>query len=188
MPDNFKEPVPGADEVFCELGRFFVKFEHVIRWMGTAVTFILQRNGLRNQQLAHILLAEQTAYPIKSMLQAMVVEVAQLNAEEVTIINSIFKRVQDLIDQRNMLVHSFTVVGQADGKADFAADGYKLSRGRSGAGVKAFSMTATELRNLSTECIEVERLIDHIQITLLTEKKFTETFVVSKGAVTLLAR
>lgn len=183
MSNGTDESTRLANEVFCELGRFSVKFEHVVSAMAYAITFTLQKNGLRNQQLAHIVLAEQTAYPIKSMLQAMVAQVAQLDESERGVVNRIFKRVQDLIDHRNQLLHSFTVVGAADEGQEFAADGFKLSRGRTGSGTKDHRMSATALRELCSECTAVESLINGLQIAIMTERKIGACFSMSNDEV-----
>lgn len=57
----------------------------------------------------------------------MVAEVTQPDDLERSILDRIFLRVQDLIDHRNQLLHSFNVVGATDGDQEFVADGYKLS-------------------------------------------------------------
>lgn len=98
MSETHNQSTNGADEVFCEFGRFVVLFERVVQSMGFSISFILSSEGLRNQQLGHIVLADQTAASIKSILQAMVGETAKPDQTETTIISKIFKRIQELIE------------------------------------------------------------------------------------------
>jgi len=185
MSETHKQSTNGADEVFCEFGRFVVLFERVVQSMGFSISFILSSEGLRNQQLGHIVLAEQTAAPIRSILQAMVREIAKPDQDETTILSKIFKRIQELTEQRNLLVHGFSAIGQRDGEAAFTSDGYKLKRKAAGVGIQQFRLTAAELRNLCLECNEVEALVDRVTATILQKKKFTATFTLAGGVVSL---
>jgi hypothetical protein len=119
------------------------------------------------------------------MLHAMVAEIAQPNPEETAIISKIFKRIQELTEQRNLLVHGFSAIGQRDGEEAFTSDGYKLRRKASGVGIQQFRFTAAELRNLCLDCNAVEALVDRVTITILRKKKFTESFTLIAGVVAL---
>lgn len=188
MSQSQKPSTNGADEVFCEFGWFVVLFERVVQSMGFSISFILSSEGLRNQQLGHIVLADQTAAPIKSILQAQIGEVAKPDQDEATIISKIFKRIQELIEQRNLLVHGFSAIGQRGGEAAFTSNGYKLKRKASGVCIQQFRLTVGDFRNLCLECNEVEALVDRVTVTILQKKKFTATFTLAGGVVALAPR
>ncbi|WP_296951808.1 hypothetical protein [uncultured Massilia sp.] len=175
-----------ADRIFCEIGRFAVKFEHVVMSIGWGITFLLHSQGLKNQQLAHIILAELTAYPAKSILQAMIAEVAELDDQDRSITDKIFKRVQSLIETRNDLVHSVTMVG-ARGEDDptFRADSHKLTRGRKGAGVKSSQNSVQTLKALSEECTAVDDLINRLWTTVASGEKVSSQFILNGDTVIL---
>lgn len=178
-----------ADSIFCEIGRFAVKFEHVVMSIGFGITFLLQSQGLRNQQLAHIILAELTAYPAKSILQAMVAEVAKLDDQDRAITDKIFKRVQGLIELRNDLVHSVTMVGTIDSDSvAYRADSHKLTRGRKGAGVKSTQNSLETLKALSEECTAVDDLINRLWTTVVSNGKVSSQFLVNGDSVDLRPR
>ncbi len=188
MPDEISNNEAGeerrrADEVFCELGRFVVKFEHVVFAMANTITFILQKNGLKSQQLAHIMLAELTADPIKGMLQAILGQSVQLEDAEKKIVKEIFKRVQALIERRNLIVHSFTVVGAGQAASDSIADSFKLSRGSAGSSTKEHQGSAAKFRELCDECTAVEQLVHGILLAMMSGQKFSDLFALSGKVV-----
>jgi len=57
-----------TDDLYRAIGKFTVKFEHVVFSLRQGIIFILSHNGLQNQQLSNILLSDLTAYPM-SLLQ-----------------------------------------------------------------------------------------------------------------------
>lgn len=177
-----------TNELFCEIGRFSVRFEHVCFALRQGITFLLHKGGLRNQQLAHIVLAELTAAPLKSILQAMIAEVADLDETDRLISNKIFIRVQNLIEKRNDVIHSTWFVGWASSEdSEFSqADGHKLSRGKAGAGVKGFKFTAQDFMALSEECTAVEKMVSRLwSLLMLSDRKISDNFVLHGGEVCL---
>lgn len=173
-----------TNEIYQEIGRFAVNFEHVSLAMQFGMRALLQQSGLQNQQLANIMLADQTAYPLKTMLQAMVAEACNLDQSDRLIANKIFKRVVDLIETRNNVIHSTWFVGWAGAEdTDFSeVDGHKLSKGKDGASVKGFDYKASDFRRLSDECELVTKMINRLWATVAFGRKLSNNFVVGKDA------
>lgn len=169
-----------TNEIYQEIGRFAVNFEHVSFAMQFGIRTLLQKSGLKNQQLANIMLADQTAYPLKTMLQVMVVEACNLDKPDLLIANKIFKRVSDLIETRNNVIHSTWFVGWSGVEdTDFSeVDGHKLSKNKGGASVKGFAYKATDFRRLSDECELVTKMLNRLCATATFGRKLSNNFVV----------
>lgn len=179
-----------TNEIYQEIGRFAVNFEHVSFAMQSGIRTLLQQFGLQNQQLANIMLADQTAYPLKTMLQAMVAEACNLDEPDRLIANKIFKRVGELIETRNNVIHSTWFVGWAGAAdTDFSeVDGHKLSKNKDGASVKGFDYKASDFRDLSDECELVTKMVNRLWATVAFGGKLSKNFVVDgDGSVHLPA-
>jgi len=144
-------------ELYQAIGKCTVKFEHVTASMRNAVTFLLHKGGLRNQRLAQVLLSDLTAYPLKSIFQAMVPESNKLATEEMKICDNIFSRTQKLIQRRNNIIHSTWYVGWASPHdTDFSeVGGGKPERGKRGVLHKSFKYTAADFESFANECDEI---------------------------------
>lgn len=157
--------------------------------MQLGIRFLLRRSGLNNEQLISIILADQTSYPIKSMLQAMVGEVCNLDESDRQIASKIFKRVGELIEKRNDVIHSTWFVGWASTEAtDFGEiDGHKLSKGKDGASIKGFKYTKSNFELLANECELVAKLVHRLCGLLATGNyKLSNNFVLDNdGSINL---
>ena len=169
-----------TNEIYREIGRFTVKFEHISFAMQMGIQQILGRSGLANQQLAHIILAEQTAYPLKSMLQAMIAETGNLDKTDLIIADKIFKQLGVLIEKRNNIIHSTWFVGWASEEdTNFSeVDSRKLSRGKTGAGIKKFDYTASDFTLLSDECEVITKMINRLWAIVSFGSKVSDNFVI----------
>jgi hypothetical protein len=175
-------------EIYRAIGRYCVSFEHLSHTMQTGIILLFQKGGLNNQKLVHIVLAELTSYPLKSILQAMIGELADLSIEEKRICDKIFSKTGKLIEQRNDIIHSTWFVGWANEQdTDFSdAGGYKLSRGKSGAGIKSFEYTAQDFDRFASECEAVAELIGRLWNCVLGDFQVVANFVIGEdGSVSV---
>jgi len=167
-------------ELYQAIGKCSVKFEHVTLAMQQAIIFLLHKGGLKNQRLANVLLADLTAYPLKSIFQAMVPESSQLSREEQVICDKIFTRTQKLIEQRNDIIHSTWFVGWASSSdTDFSeVTGMKQARGKRGADFKAFKHTAAEFEAFAQECDEVAKLLRGLSACVTSDFQIAKNFLI----------
>jgi|GEM_PF-1220606 len=170
-----------TDDIYRSIGKFSVKFEQIVHSMSVGITMMLSMNGLKNQQLSHIMLAELTAYPTKSIFGSMIAEVGELSDKDKQILNGILKRIQTLIDSRNDIVHSTWFVGWASPKKPIfdEVSGHKLTRGKSGADVKGFKFKSKDFDELSHECELVNELVMRLWGVALYGNSIEKNFVVS---------
>lgn len=166
--------------LYESIGKCTVKFEYVCFAMHQGIIMLLGKSGLHNQRVGQVLLAEVTAYPLKSILQAMIAEVILLQLDEKAICDKIFARVQRLIDRRNVIIHSTWFVGWAHpDDTDFStASGHKWARGKQGADIKSSTQTVENFDEFSVECDHVAALVYRLWGCIIGGHQLAKNFTV----------
>lgn len=96
-----------SSELYPTIGEFVVSFESVCHGMKSGIDVFLQDNGLRNSsRLSDILVGDLTAFPLVNVYRSIVIETQKPNVDEVKIIDNIVKRIIELAEERNRIVHS----------------------------------------------------------------------------------
>ncbi len=173
-------------EVYENIGRFTVDFEHVSRAMETCIRHILHAEGLTNGSVQEILLAGMTADPLATLLQRLIGQTLAKSEKEKAIATRLFKELRDLIAGRNDLIHSkwFLVgMGVNEQEIEIQALGEKLHANKEGTATKNLNLTKPNLEQLINSCRE-----QGIRISLLTRcvigvRTLTECFDVTNGNV-----
>jgi len=165
-------------ELYSNIGEFVVKFEHLCHAMQSAITFMIQTQGLQNQQVSNILLAGYTADPLRTLFESLAGELLSLNDEEKKIIKNILSRIQKITEKRNDVVHSTWFIGWGNETTqDFSeAPGYRLHKNKKGAASKSFKYKAEDFSSFIKEseelCSLVQRFISCIIGGYTIEKNF----------------
>lgn len=97
--------------LYAAFGQFAVEFEHVCFTMRCIIMNILHEQGLRNEKILNILLADQTAEPLRGLTLSLLVETQQFSIMDEKIISSLFSKVQALTRERNDVLHSTWFIG-----------------------------------------------------------------------------
>jgi len=170
-------------ELYRAYGEFAVKFEHVCHAVHTAMVFMLHMEGLKNQQVAHVLLAGLTADPLRSMFAALVAETQQLDNQEKKIIDSVLKRFQGLTEKRNDVIHGTWFIGWANpSDIDFSvAPGFKHRRSNKGASVEPFNSGAGEFQVLTREAEALTAIFQRLHGCFVAGRSVSENFKVHDG-------
>ena len=114
--------------------------------------------GTQIQQLAFAELEGSTAGPLVGRFNEALTYLCASSREELEILNSITKRLKDLKDKRNDLIHGAWAVGFGDG--DFSkAISRKFKRDKNGAHFKSLEFQAQELDDLEAEARELADMI-----------------------------
>lgn len=160
---NIKFEVQTA-QLYEVIGKCAVKFELISFYLRQGITILLGEHGLKNQRLSQVLLADLTAYPLKSILQSLITEIATLPPRDKTICDKIFAKVQNLIEQRNAIVHGTWFVGWASTEdTDFSiASGHKWSRGKRGANLRQAQYECSDLNAFANECDIAAKLVNRL--------------------------
>ncbi|ODS33581.1 MAG: hypothetical protein SCARUB_01315 [Candidatus Scalindua rubra] len=149
-----------TDELYCSIGEFVVKFEHVCHALQTDIVSLLDRAGLHNQSITQILLAGITAEPLRTLFESLVCETQTLNNIERKILKNALNRFQSLTQERNDIVHSIWFIGWGnESSADFSeASGMKFHKNKSGAALKTFNQKAKDFDKLSQEAESLAKI------------------------------
>jgi len=176
------------DAWYAALGRFVVEFEHVCNQMNTCIIFVLSGNSLRSQNLVQAVLAEFTADPLLSSFRAVVGELRKGDDYEMRILDNVSKRVQNLIERRNDVIHRTWFIeywGPKD--TEFSkAPSLKFKKSKRGAEPKYLELTAEELGDLSKEAFELHNIIFRISGCLSLGRPFSKNFRLEKDGTVRL--
>jgi hypothetical protein len=134
MSDDFgKHQELEAEALMASYGKFCLAFESAVWRLREAIETFLKRGGLSNQGMIQVLLANQTAEPLRALFLPLLLQIQELDSSEMTAVNSVLKQFQKLIAKRNEFVHATWIplaLGQAD--IDYSTvRGFKYHRGNS---------------------------------------------------------
>lgn len=168
-------------QLYEAIGKCAVKFEHICFNLRQGITALLGEHGLNNQRLSQVLLADLTAYPLKSILQSLIAEIATLPPPDKAICDKIFARVQNLIEQRNDIVHRTWFVGWASSEdTDFSiVSGHKWSRGKQGANPKQVEYECTDFDAFANECDIAAELVNRLWTSILIGHPLSGNFKIN---------
>lgn len=149
------------DELYRAYGEFAVQFEHLIDGTRMAIADILQHEGLHNQQVANIILADLTAAPLRNLFGSLVGETKNLDKNDRRIFDNVLKRMQALTERRNEIIHGTWYIGwTSEVDDDFSiASGVKLHKSNKGGAVKSFKHSVTDFENLSKEAVALSNVV-----------------------------
>jgi hypothetical protein len=167
---------------YAALGRFIIKFEDVRDKMETAIIMILDHDGLRTQILAHALLADLTAYPLLQRFWSIVAELRKDDPDDLQILRDVSRRVQELIERRNDVLHRKWFIGYASPEQeDFSnVSSWKFKTTSRGTEFKPLEYTAADLSALAEQADELAKMIFMMDACLGFSIPFTKNFEVEK--------
>jgi hypothetical protein len=185
--DNQKKFETQTNEIYQEIGRFAVQFEMFSHGLQTGIQNVLHKAGLANHNLTNIILADQTARPLKMMLQAMLAEIGNYDDTDRSIVNIIFAEVDSIIEKRNEIIHSTWFIGwAAEGQTDFGStESLKYTKGKLGVGIKSFTYTASAFTELIEECELITKKVNRLWSVVWSGRKVSNNFIVKSKVVTL---
>lgn len=161
-----------TSELYANIGEFVVKFEHLCHAMQSVIIFMMHGQGLRNQQVANILLAGYTADPLRALLESLIGEIVKTNDNDKKIIKNILLRIQKLTENRNDVVHSIWYIGWGNEQTqDFSdAPGHRLHKNKQGAALKTFNYKSDDFSAFVEEAEKLYSLIMRLHGCITTEQ------------------
>ena len=161
--------IEDEDSFYRAIGKFAVKYEHLSFALQTGIIWCLHKEGLRNQQLSQIATANLTMQPLASIFQSMIFELNDPNEQEKQILNEVFKRIQNVSEKRNLVIHCNWFVGYGGTpQGDFSeVSGVKFHRNKRGASAKIPKYGVSDFEALSEDCDDLRKLVFHIWICML---------------------
>ena len=132
-----ESPFRTADEIGARralheaIGGFAVAFELVFGELRAACRLMLERSGLKNQSLADIVLARAGAAELTELAGAMYREFRPGDLEGAAALKPILKRIDNLRDKRNTLLHAAWTLGIPNDQGTIEHAAYALTFRRS---------------------------------------------------------
>jgi hypothetical protein len=153
-----------TNELYRAYGRFAVEFEQMCRSLKEGIMFTLTTDGLKNQDLVRVLLADQTASPLIAKFKAFVSIVYKDNLAEAKCVDKIFKACISINEQRNEIIHGTWFIGWAnEEQTEFnVADGMKDKITKNGVEQIPLSHSAESFDELTEKVKIVADLINRL--------------------------
>jgi hypothetical protein len=181
-----------TEQIYAAIGRFAVKFEHVCHAMHSGVMNILQQRGLQDQKLANAVLEGLTAEPLRRMFAATVAQIRgdQLTGDEKRIFKNILRRVIELTETRNDLIHRTWFVGwAAPTDEDFSTvAGWKFKNTNQGVEFRPLQYTPSDFDGFSAQADELADIINRLNGCILLDRPFTTNFVLDADGIVRLPK
>ncbi len=163
-----------TEEIYRGIGEFVVKFEMVCFSISLCTQAMLERSGLRSQQISQVLLAGLTAEPLRTLFESLAAETNWLSEDERAALKSLLSRFQRLTTERNDIVHGTWLLdfgNYASHQSEFGkAIGLKYHRNKDGVATKNLAKTASELKAHIDEAIELRSRIDKLRGRFIFDK------------------
>jgi hypothetical protein len=165
-------------ELYAAIGKFTVKFEHVCHAMSNTILWALQSDGLRTQRLANAVLTGLTADPLRKIFGSVLAEVRHDDEQDKEIVKNVLKRVQELTESRNNVIHRTWFVGWVSLEdSDFSVvPSWKFVNTTEGTEFRSLSYSATDFDELSAKADELADIINRMCCCLTIDCRFTNNF------------
>lgn len=150
-PHDFQRSA--VEAILASYGRFCVTFEMAVFRLRWVIENVLKVGGLSNMGILQVLLANQTAEPLRALMYPLIAQVRSLSADEKAAVNSVDKRFQKLITNRNEVVHStWFIMGLGQKDIDYETlRGFKLHRKKAEGSLNSFVTNEQTLNSLTAE-------------------------------------
>lgn len=185
LKDKFDQQ---TKDIYSTIGEFAVQFEHVCHYMKLIIMTILAKEGLTNERVLHVLLADYTAEPLRGLVLSLLNETHNLSQADKKIVEWILNRVQKLTGKRNDVIHGTWFIGWAHYEdTEFKdAPGIKFHKNKKGASTKNFKWQEESFSSLTAEAINLWNLLVRLNGCLAGNFQIEKNFIVSpKGEVQL---
>ena len=173
-----------TSELYRSIGEFVVKFERVCYSMTMGIMAILERSGLKDQQISNVLLAGLTADPIKALFESLAAQTAWLKPDERESLKALLSRFQKLTSERNDVVHGTWLIdfhNYASHTKDFStAFGLKLHKNKEGVATKSFEKTVEGFASLIREADELRMAVDKLCGRFIFDNKGNQVAFIAK--------
>lgn len=161
------------NEIYHAIGEFVVEFEHICFAVQTSSKFILQKNGLNNQNIAQLFPYKETAGYLKEKFKDLICLSGFFDEEELGLIKNILERFQKLIEKRNEIIHGTWFIGSNHSEINnyVTAERLKIHKYKGAFITKAFTHKLDDFRKLTEEARILSSIFLIISIPLIVDNK-----------------
>jgi len=178
-----------SNGLYPAIGEFAVSFEAISHAIRMGITDVLEKNGLKNHRLSDILVGDLTMQPLQAIYRSLLSETETLEPTEVAVLDDIFKRVCQLAEHRNRILHSawFIDFKNTNDLRNRLLLSYKPGRTKKGAKECPSMVPMQEIRDVTKEAIVVNDLIHEVNMCVYTGTKIGRRFKMDgQGRVTAI--
>ena len=169
-------------EQYEQIGRFVVEFERICAAIRLGIVFALQRDGLRNQSLAQVLINNKfmSALPLRDAHDAIMTETgARDDPIQKEVLDQASGEFHDLINVRNEIVHGHWMIGWAStDDPDFSEIGGSKGNPSKKKGMQYTRLpkSVEEISDLVERASSVGRLLSVIHSLLMLQASGTAEY------------
>jgi len=109
------------NELMKSLGKFVVEFERVCSAIRDLIIFTFQREGLKNQPIAQVVIGDKAAAELRFLFEAIYSELKDQDNDDRKIVKDLLNRFDKLSTKRNMFLHSEWFLGDEAGEDELSA-------------------------------------------------------------------
>jgi hypothetical protein len=187
-----RKALDASETLNCAVGCFALTFERLCHSLRLAIWSILEAHGLQNAwKITDIMVGDLTAFPLQSILRALVAETRGLSEEESKIITGIFKRAAKLAEERNRLIHSAWYIDYKS-RGDLLTDTfvrYRPGYSKHGAKTSPTQHSLAEIEEWTNEAEDLQQLIRHLGECLRQGRSIEDGFEIdADGRVRVRSR
>ncbi len=175
-------------EIYEHVGKFCIEFEQMCRSMEVCSRTIIQGQGLTNDSVSEILLADYTADPLRSLLHSLVGQTLVKDKEENDICSKIFNYIKKLAEHRNDLIHSkWYLYGlrKEEEVEEVIASGFRLHANKEGSATKEIKMSKSHLDKLLNQCKEASIMISLLMRCVMNVRSLKDCFSIKKDKLVI---
>lgn len=132
-----------AEAFLLSLGKFLVAFERVCAAMASLIIFILQRQGLKNQGMAQVIVGDKSVRNLREMLGALFAELPDQDEDDRKSVQDLLGSINELTTKRNILVHSNWDLGAKAAEQEFSVGAFRFRKKQSKGAILGESWTST---------------------------------------------
>lgn len=175
-----------SERLYPTIGEFAVSFEAISHAIRCGIDILLQKNGLHNSRVTNILVGDFTMQPLQAAYRALLVETEKLDESEISVLDDIFKRVNQITEHRNRILHSswFIDFKNPEELRNGLLLSYKPGRTKKGAKDCPTRVAIQEIKDIIQEVRTVDDLVHQLNMCIYTRRKIGQRFAIGpKGKV-----
>jgi hypothetical protein len=171
-----------SDGLYPTIGEFAVSFEAISHAIRMGIGILLAKNGLKNDRLSDILVGDLTMQPLQAAYRSLLAATEPLDPTAVAILDDLFKRVCQMAEHRNRILHSawFIDFKNPDDLKNGLLLSYKPGRTKKGAKDCPSRVAMQEIKDITTEARVVGDLIHEVNMCVYTSTKIARRFKLSE--------
>jgi hypothetical protein len=160
-----------------KLGAFVIAFERMCETMQISILALLKSQGLSNDSMAHVVIADMTSAPLQRLLGAMYSHLPGQSKEDREAVSEMLREIDKVTELRNSLLHSVWQFPQAFDSQEIEPSASKMhATGKAGAILKRFHCTNSDFDNFISDVKRCQVKLGRFQGCIYNKLSITTEF------------